>query len=149
MTRSENQMDERAKLRAFIGIVVTVLIVGAAFVIGLASVGEDNWATVTSLAIIVVMAAVALIVSRRKLKDLKSGIPSEDERSHAIRMRAGYVALFVSMYFMFGMGFVHGILEDNNVSSLPTSEWSMIYVAVMGMIFLALNAYLNRKGVPG
>jgi hypothetical protein len=142
-------MDEKSRLKAFVGIVVTILVLGAIIVVGLANAGEDNWATVMSAVILVSMAAISLIVVRRKLKDLKSGIPSEDERSRAIRMRAGYFAFFVSMYFLFGMALLHAILEDNNVSSPPTSEWVMIYVAVMGSIFLVLNAYLNRKGVPG
>lgn len=142
-------MDERARFRAFVGIVLTVLILGAIVVIGLASAGEDNWASVMSAVIVVIMAIVALIVARRKLKDLRSGIPSEDERSRAIRMRAGYYAFFVSLYFMFGMSFLLMILEDNDVSSVPTSEWLMIDVAAMGSIYLVMSAYLSRKGVPG
>jgi len=141
-------MDERARFRAFVGIVVVVLVLGAFFVIVFANAGVDNWATLMSAAIIVSMAAIALIVARKKLKELKSGIPSEDERSRAIRMRAGYLAFYISLYFVFGMSFFHAILEDNHVSSLPTSEWLMIYVAAMGSIFLVLNAYLTRKGVP-
>lgn len=142
-------MDEKTRFRRFVGVVVIVLVVGAVFVVGLANAGEDNWATVTSAVIIVTMAVIALVVARRKQNDLRSGFPSEDERSRAIRMRAGYVAFFVSIYFMLGMGFVHTMLEDNQVSSLPTSEWLMVYVAVMGSIFLVLNAFFNRKGVPG
>jgi formate hydrogenlyase subunit 4 len=141
-------MDEKARYRAFVGVVVAALVSGAFFVVVSASTGFDNWATTMSLAIIVSMAAIALVVARRKLKDMVSGIPSEDERSRAIRNRAGYLALFVSMYFMFGMSFFHTILEDNQISSIPTSEWLMVYVAAMGTIFLVLNAYLSRKGVP-
>ncbi len=126
-----------------------VIVLGAIFVVGLMNAGEDNWATVMSAIILASLAVVALIVARRRLKELKSGIPSEDERSRVMRMRAGYFALFVSMYFMFGMALLHGILEDNDVSSPPTSEWAMIYVAVMGSVFLVLNAYFNRKGVTG
>jgi hypothetical protein len=142
-------MDEKARFRAFVGIVVTVLVLGAFFVIAFANAGVDNWATLMSAAIIVSMAVIALIVARKKLKELKSGIPSEDERSRAIRMRAGYLAFYISLYFVFSMSFFHAILEDNQVSSLPTSEWLMVYVAAMGSIFLVLNAYLMRKGVPG
>lgn len=149
VTRSGDRMDEKARLRAFVGIVVTVLVLGAIFVVGLANAGEDNWAAMTCAAIVVSMAVIALIVARRKLRDLRSGVPSEDERSRAIRMRAGYFAFFVSMYFLFGMALIHSILEDDNFSSPPTSEWLMIYVAVMGSIFLALNVYFNRKGVLG
>jgi hypothetical protein len=141
-------MDEKARFRAFVGIVVTVLVVGTLFVILFANAGVDNWATLMSAVIIVSMAVIALIVARIKMKELKSGIPSEDERSRAIRMRAGYLAFYISLYFVFGMSFFHAILEDNQISSLPTSEWLMIYVAAMGSIFLVLNTYLKRRGVP-
>jgi uncharacterized membrane protein len=141
-------MDEKARFRVFARIVVTVLVVGTLFVIVFANAGVDNWATLMSATIIVSMAAIALIIARRKLKELKSGIPSQDERTRAIRMRAGYLAFYISLYFLFGMSFFHAILEDNHVSSPPTSTWLMIYVAAMGIIFLVLNTYLTRKGVP-
>jgi len=142
-------MNEEARLRAFVGIVIAVLALGVVFVIVFANATVDNWATLMSAAILVSMAAIALIVARKKLKELKSGIPSEDERSRAIRMRAGYLAFYISLYFVLGMSFFHAILEDNQVSSLPTSEWLMVYVAAMGSIFGVLYTYLSRKGVPG
>ena len=142
-------MNEEARFRAFVGIVIAVLALGIVFVIVFANASVDNWATLMSAAILLSMAAIAVIVARKKLKELKSGIPSEDERSRAIRMRAGYLAFYISLYFVLGMSFFHAILEDNQVSSLPTSEWLMVYVAAMGSIFLVLNAYLSRKGVPG
>ena len=142
-------MNEEARFRAFVGIVIAVLALGIVFVIVFANVSVDNWATLMSAAILLSMAAIAVIVARKKLKELKSGIPSEDERSRAIRMRAGYLAFYISLYFVLGMSFFHAILEDNQVSSLPISEWLMVYVAAMGSIFLVLNAYLSRKGVPG
>lgn len=147
MQEQEN-MDEEARFRRFVGIVIAVLVAGAVFVVLFANSSVDNWATLMSAAILVSLAAIAVIVARRKKKELRSGIPSEDERSTAIRMRAGYLAFYMSLYFIFGMSFFHAILEDNQVASLPTSEWLMIYVAAMGSIFLVLNAYLTRKGVP-
>jgi hypothetical protein len=142
-------MNEEARFWRFVGIVVTVLVLGALFVIVSVNASIDHWATLMSAAILVSMAVIALIVARKKMKELRDGIPSEDERSRAIRMRAGYLAFYISLYFILGMSFVHGILEDNQVSSLPTSEWLMIYVAAMGSIFLVLNVYFARKGVPG
>lgn len=141
-------MSEETRFRAFVGIVVAVLAIGVVFFIASVNVNADNWATVTSAAILFSMAAIALIVARKKRSELKHGIPSEDERSRSIRMRAGYIAFYISLYFVFGMSFFHAILEDNDVSSLPTSEWLLIYVAAMGSIYLAVHAYLKRKGVP-
>lgn len=142
-------MNEEARFRAFVGVVVAVLAIGAVFVVIVANTSVDNWATLLSVAILVSLAVIAVFVALKKMKDLKSGIPSEDERSIAIRMRAGYLAFYVSLYFIFGMSFFHAILEDNQISSIPTSEWLMVYVAAMGSIFLVLNTYLGRKGVPG
>jgi membrane protease YdiL (CAAX protease family) len=141
-------MDDKRKLQRFVGIIAVILVAGSFFVIGYANGGTDNWATLVSLAIVVSLAVIALIVARIKQKELKSGFPSEDERSRANRMRAGYLAFYISMFFLLGMGFVHSIFEDDQLISLPTSEWLMIYVAVMGSIFLVLNAYISRKGAP-
>lgn len=142
-------MDEKTRFRRFVAVVTAVLVLGAIFVVVTGAVGTDNWATVMSAVILVTMALVAIVVVRKGLRELKSGFPMEDERSKAIKMRAGYLAFFFSLYFLFGMSFVHAILEDNHVSSRPTSEWIMVYVAAMGSIYLVVNAYLNRKGVPG
>jgi drug/metabolite transporter (DMT)-like permease len=141
-------MDEKTRFQRFVGVIVVILVAGAIFVIAFANGGTDNWATVMSLVVIVTMAAIALIVARKKMKELKNGIPSEDERSRAIRMRAGYLAFYISLYFLFGMAFFHTILEDNQIPSIPMSEWLMIYVAAMGSIFFVTNAYFTRKGVP-
>jgi len=141
-------MDERKRFRRFIGVVAAVLVFGAIFVVWLGAVGTDNWATIMPAVILVTMAIVAIVVVRKGLRELKSGFPKDDERSRAIKMRAGYIAFYASLYFLLAMGFVHAILEDSEISSIPTSEWLMIYVAAMGSIFLAVNAYLSRKGVP-
>ena len=140
-------MDEKARFRRFVAAIAAVLVGGAVFVVVTGVVGTDNWATVMSAVILVTMALVAIVVVRKGLRELRSGFPMEDERSKAIKMRAGYLAFFVSLYFMLGMGFVLAILEDNQVSSLPISEWFMFYVAIMGSIFLVINVYLNKKGV--
>jgi drug/metabolite transporter (DMT)-like permease len=142
-------MDEKKRFRRFVAVVAAVLVFGAIFVAWSGAVGTDNWATIMSAVILATMALIAIVVVRKRSIELRSGFPKEDERSSAIKMRAGYIAFYVSLYFLLAMGFVHAILEDNQVSSLPTSEWLLVYVAVMGSIFLAVNAYLNRKGVPG
>jgi drug/metabolite transporter (DMT)-like permease len=142
-------MEERTKLKRYMAMVVAVIALGAIFVVWSGAAGEDNWASWMSAAILVTMAVVAAIVARKWSKEMKAGYPRFDERSIAIRMRAGYLAFFVSLYLMLGTGFAFSMVEDDGVSSIPTSEWFMIFVAAMGMIFLAINAYLGRKGVPG
>ena len=141
-------MDGKARYWALVVVVVAVLAGVALYMAATVNVGVESWWTVVSAVILVGLALVAIAVVLKQRKELKSGFPKEDERSRAIRMRAGYLAFFISLYFLLGMGFIHGILEDQQMSLLPTSEWLMIYVAVLGSIFLAVHAYLNRKGVP-
>jgi len=148
MRQEANQMDENKKFRRYVAIVIIVLTLGAVFVIVSGALGEDSWASVMAALLLVVMALVAVKVARRWSREMKSGFPRDDERSVAIKMRAGYLAFFISLYFMFGIGFVFAILEDTEATSVPTSEWAMIFVAVMGLIYGGVNAYLNRKGVP-
>jgi hypothetical protein len=141
-------MDEKARFQRFVVIVVAVIVLGTVLLIASGVFNADNWAMLTSAMILVSMAAIGIIVARKKQKELKSGIPSEDERSRAIRMRAGYLAFYISLYFLLGMGGLLAIFEEDQVSSVPTAEWLMICVAAMGSIFLVLNVYLTRKGVP-
>jgi drug/metabolite transporter (DMT)-like permease len=148
MRKEMRCMEERTKLKRYLAIVAIVLALGAVFVVWSGSAGADNWASWMSAAILVTMAVVAAIVAMKWSREMKAGFPKYDERSIAIRMRAGYLAFFVSLYFVFGMSLVISIIEDDDVLSIPTSELLMILVAVMGVIFLAINAYLNRKGVP-
>lgn len=128
--------------------VVIVLAGGLVYVVATMNAGVDVAWTLVVVVILVSMALVAVAVVLKQRKDLRSGFPKEDERSSAIRMRAGYLAFYISLYFLFGVSMVQVILEDHRILSLPTSEWGMIYVAAMGSIFLAIHAYLNRKGVP-
>ena len=142
-------MEEKARLRALVAVMVAILAGGALYIAATVYAGGDAEWTLVSAAILVSMALIAILVVRREVRDIKSGFPKEDERSWAIRMRSGYLAFYISLYFLFGMSLVQVILEDHGIVSLPAAEWGMIYVAAMGSIFLAVHAYLSRKGVPG
>jgi len=142
-------MEEKARFRVLVVVVVAVVAGGALFAVAaLSAPGDVPWSLATVL-ILIILALVAIVVVGKERKDLKSGFPKEDERSRAIKDRAGYLAFFVSLYFLLGMGFFQAVLDEEQVFARPPAEWAMIYVAVMGSIFLALHAYLNRKGVPG
>lgn len=141
-------MDEK-KVRRFVGVVAAVVILGAViFIVNLSTATVDiSWAVVAAI-IVVSIGIFAFFSIRRSMKDLKSGFPMDDEMSKAIKMRAGYLAFFISMYLLFAMGFIYSMVEDSLASQLPTSELLMVYVAVMGTIFLLANYYYKRKGVP-
>lgn len=142
-------MDERARFRALVVTVVVVLIGATVYTVATGYAGADVGWTLGSALVLVGMALVAVAAVLRERRGLRSGFPKDDERSHAIRMRAGYLAFYISLYFLFAMSLLQILLEDRAIVSLPTAEWGMLYVAAMGSIFLAVHAHLNRKGVPG
>lgn len=141
-------MEDKARFWAFVVVIVAVLAAGLLYLVVTVSAGADMPWTLVTAVILISMAVVAIAVLTKERKELKSGFPKHDERSRAIRMRAGYLAFFAGLYFLLGMGFLQGILEDEHIVSIPTSEWAMVYVAILGSFFLAIHAYLNRKGVP-
>jgi len=144
-------MDEKSRFRLFIGIVVSIVVIGVLFVAGAArEENEVNWAVIASAVIVGAIALVAALVARRRLAEMKRGIPSEDERSIAVKMRAGYLSFFISMYLCLGLGWVFGVFMDGQTIDFPTvGEIMFILVAVMGITYIVTwTAVSKGKGVP-
>ena len=97
------------------------------------------------LATVVAIALVALLLALRAMRELRSGMPLDDERSRAMKARAGYYAFYVSMYTTLALAFVFVLFEDEGLA-LPNSELLFILVALMGSVQIVLMTYLNRRG---
>ncbi len=144
-------MDKRMRFRAFVGILAAVIIVGVLFVEGSAFAADtENWAVVASAVILVAIALAAALVARKRLKETKSGIPSEDERSTALKMRAGYLSFFVSMYLCMALGWIFLVLLEDTTTDFPAvGELMFILVAAMGTTYLVIWTAVSRgKGTP-
>jgi hypothetical protein len=144
-------MDERNRFRLFIGIIVSIIVIGLLFVAGAAnSEDADNWAVIASAVIVGSIALVASLVARKRLKEMKSGFPSEDERSAAIKMRAGYLSFFVSMYLCMALGWIFSAFLEDTTMALPSLGTVMfILVAAMGTTYIVVWAAISRgKGMP-
>jgi len=144
-------MDERNRFRLFIGIIVSIIVIGVLFVAGAANTEDsDNWAVIASAVIVGSIALVASLVARKILKEMKSGFPSEDERSTALKMRAGYLTFFVSMYLCMALGWIFGVFLEGTTMDLPSIGTVMfILAAVMGTTYLVVWTAISRgKGTP-
>jgi uncharacterized membrane protein len=135
-------MDERTRIWIMVGISAVVLL-AAAFLIVVVE-GASLWSLV-SLSIIMAIVLLALFFVVRTLREMKTGVPLEDERSRYLSLRAGYRAFYVCMYLVLALAFVTMALEDHDVV-LSTSEMLFVVTAMMGSIHLAFSAYYNRKG---
>ncbi len=144
-------MDERNRFRLFIGIIVSIIVIGVLFVAGSAnSEDSDKWSVIASAVIVGSIALVASLAARKRLKEMKSGFPSEDERSTALKMRAGYLSFFVSMYICMALGWIFGVFLDDTTMDLPSVGTVMfILVAVMGTAYIVIWTAISRgKGTP-
>ena len=141
-------MDERKRFQAFVALLAVVILGGVVFVIVSVVAETDVWSTVVSAAILVSIAIVAVVVARKRQKELKSGFPQEDERSRALKMRAGYLAFWVSMYFCLALGWILGaFVDDSERDFVPIGEMMFVLVAAMGIFYLAIWAALSRGKV--
>ncbi len=138
-------MDEQKRFRRFVGVITAVIVLGAIFVVGTAFAEADNWYTIASAAILVSIAVIGVFVAWRRREEVKSGFPRDDERSRALKMRAGYLALFVSMYFCLALGWIIGaFVEDSGRKFLSVGEMMFVLVAVMGIFYAVILAVLSR-----
>lgn len=126
-----------------VAIAAIVLLASGLFV--LLAEGVSLWSMVMFLTVVAI-AVVALVLAARVLRDLRSGIPVQDERSRALNAKAGYYSFYLSMYLMLALGVVFILLEDRDIT-LPNSELLFIVVVIMGSIHIALSTYFTpRRG---
>jgi len=144
-------IDEKKRFRRMVGVLAAVIVVGVLFVAGSAVAKDtDNWAMVLSAVILVSIALVAVLLARKRLNEMRQGIPSEDERSTAVKMRAGYLSFFVSMYLCLALGWIFGVFLEDTTAEVPSTGVVMfVLVAVMGSIYLVVWTAMSRgKGIP-
>ncbi len=144
-------IDDRKQLQLLVGVVVAVVVIGAVFAIGVAfdDEAENIWIPLTAV-IVVAIAVVMILVSRKRLQEMKQGIPSDDERSMALKMRAGYLSFFVSMYLCLALGWVFGVLLEDTTAKVPgTGTVMFALVAMMGVIYAVVWTVVSRgTGTP-
>ena len=135
-------MNELTRIRLMMAVAAVVLIMAAAFVIQ--SEGINLWSMIM-LVTMVAIALVALALVIRALRELRSGLPLQDERSKALDSRAGYYAFYLSMYTTLGLALVFPLLEDRDIV-LSNSVVLFIVVMMMGTIHIAFSTYLKSRG---
>lgn len=77
------------------------------------------------------------VILRKAYADMKTGMPSEDERSKRVRMYAAGNAYFISLFLWVGIMFVRHYLTREQIIGTG--------VAGMAVIFVISWWYLSRK----
>ncbi len=101
-------------------------------------------AIVGLIAAIVVLAGILAVWKR--VKDRRSGFPVADERTQKVNGKAAYYALFIGVYFMLALLWIHFL--GKTFFGFPGFEAGYALVAsslVFILWFLGLRWYFNRK----
>ena len=103
-------------------------------------------ASVGILALVILVGALAVW---RRLKDIKSGVPSADERTRKLNWKSGYYAMLMGQYFILAYLLVD--IVGRELFGMPDIEagYPMIAALLVSSIsFIVLRWYLGRKGEP-
>jgi hypothetical protein len=135
-------MDERMMMWVMVGISAIILVaIGPAITL---IEGLTIW-TAVMLGIIAALVLMALFLVVRTAREMRSGLPLQDERSISLAMKAGNRAFHVSTYLVLFMAMGFTLVEEPGIA-FSNAELLFVVVALMGSVHLIPSAYCNRRG---
>ena len=130
------------KMEIFVGIGIAVCVI-TTLAFYLLNAGDIDIKEIGLSIIVIILVIFASYILYDRLKNLKKGLPSKDERLILINYKAGFYGFIAAIWSaVFGPLFIE-ILFDYE---LPGSRVSALVVLVSGFVFVASYLYLSRKG---
>jgi len=85
---------------------------------------------------------------RRRYRDIKQGMPLEDEMSRKVMTQAAAKSFYVSLYWLLCISFFEGFFADKlfGLEQLDASQTVGGGIAGMAVAFFIFWIYYNRKG---
>ena len=144
-------MNDKAKLKLMkivggIFILAIIMFLVYVFVFEI-SAGTYSPALLITLAPAAAIIAVMVIMISKRSRDVKSGLPVQDEMTQRLKERAGYMAYSITLYFILVLMWVNFLIED--IETINIEPRFIIYgtmffmVAVFGFSWLIIK----RKGI--
>ena len=91
--------------------------------------------------LVLVLVVFSLIVGLKKMKDVKRGLPLDDELSHTIKQKAASMAFVCSFYLWL---FIIIFFADKSIDPEILVGAGLLG---MGLLFFGFWAYYSKKGV--
>lgn len=136
-------MGERLNL--FIRVFALALIMAASSLFF--SLQEKSIWLITSVAIAMAIALVAIVAASEKVTSMKTGLPLEDELSKKATWKAGYYAFITGLWLAIGIMFANLIATE--LLRLPEIEFRYAFealVVVPAISFVVLALWFKKKG---
>ncbi len=130
--------------------IIVMTLVGVAVILGVIFfvLGSQNL-ELSDLALIIiplilVVATLALIWD--KIKNLRVGLPSEDERAKKLHWKAGAYTYYSTIWIAVGIMWYNIFAENLNLHVLTAIQVIAAIILLSGICFFAFNFYFMRKG---
>ncbi len=139
-------MDKRRLIiMAILTITLLMGIVLYAFFAG--SDGEFTAGTIISLVIPLIIIVFMIFFIVKRYKDIKAGMPLEDERSRRVLTNAAAKSFYVSIYWLLAISWFDGLFAKMfGVEQLTASQTAGGGIAGMALLFFGFWFYYDRKG---
>jgi hypothetical protein len=106
----------------------------------------DTW-PVVGIGIAAMIVLIGVLLAWRIIKDRRSGYPRQDERTQRITGKAATYSLYLGLYFMLALCFVHiAGRELLGYYLFDAGDALVASVLVQSVAMLLLSWYFARKG---
>ncbi len=133
-------MKDKKGILLGIGIAAMVLVTLTLYII---SAGNFELNEIIPIGIVLIVVALAIYVLWDRIKNVKKGLPAQDERLKLTNYKAGYYGFIAAIWSAVFGPLVIEILFDYE---LPGHLVTAVVVLVSGFVFVASYLYLARKG---
>ncbi|MBW2989747.1 DUF2178 domain-containing protein [Candidatus Woesearchaeota archaeon] len=140
--KNDTRNRDKARMAAIAIISLLVILSGALFSVKSFMEGEIAGGII-GIFIAAMILAFAFVVFRRGNRDLKQGLPLQDERSRRVMEKASSLAFYVSLYLLLAVGF----FSDGIIKFRDVSQATGLAVGGMALLFAVFWAYYNKKGI--
>ena len=133
-------MKDKKGILIGIGVVAAVLVTLSLYVL---NAGSIELKEISLIGVVLIIVALAVYVLWDRIKNVKKGLPAQDERLKLTSYKAGYYGFIAAIWSAVFAPLAIEILFDYE---LPGSRVTAVVVLVSGFVFAASYLYMYWKG---
>ena len=140
---------KRDKIRIILMSVVTILVLGTILLYGLMVFmkGNINFGSMMPFLIVAIITVFMVFFIVRRYRDIKQGMPLEDERSRKVVTNAAAKTFYVSLYWLLAISWFEPFFARVlfNANKLDASQTVGGAIGGMAICFFIMWFYYNHK----
>ena len=133
------------KIKIVLSFLVSALVILGLFIY-LANATGLSTVDYGGILLILLLVGGATAIMLNKTKDVKAGLPMEDELSKKMGWKAGYYTYLTTLWIVVGLIWYDGLSARWGMPDLSTEELLGAVVLLSGVVFIGLYFYFSRRG---